>query len=932
MTADPVLLSRLAAVAAAGQSVELVGDDVIVADLEHDSRAVSPGAAFIAVPGSTSDGHDHAELAVQRGAVALIVERRLDVAVPQLIVERTRELMAPLAAEVHGHPGDELLTIGVTGTNGKTTVTHYLEAIGVAAGRAVGIIGTIGARIIGEPVPLGHTTPEATHLQRLLRRMVDAGVELAALEVSSHAIAYGRADALHLDVAAFTNLTQDHLDFHADMEDYYSTKRRLFTSDRADRAVVFVDDDWGKRLASEIALPCRRVSLAGPADVWVSQLLADVGGTTMHIESGDASFAAHTHLAGTFNAANALVAAACALEVGLDSSAIAAGLEAMTGVPGRFERIVAGQDFPVIVDYAHTPDAISAVIAGSRTFTAGRIIAVGGAGGDRDRAKRPLMGAALAGADVAVLTSDNPRSEDPAAILEQVAAGVPLGAEFVVEADRRTAIRRAIEMAAPDDVVLILGKGHETGQEIAGVVTPFDDRIVARQEVVAVAVATGPLHWTLDAVAKATRGRLIGSDAGVVRAVTTDSRGAGPGALFVALRGERFDGHDFAGAALEAGAVAAVVQPGTTVTPRIEVDDTSLALRDLAAAHRNELGGQVIAVTGSTGKTSTKDLLAAALPGAVASPKSFNNEVGVPLTMLSAPASAPYVVAEVGSRGRGHIAWLGPAVRPDVAIITNLGVVHLETFGTVEVLADAKWELVETLEAGGTAVVPVDDARLHRSHGGNTLTFGRLPTADVAVADLVVDDDGRPQFELRTPQGRARVWLPLAGAHQALNAAAAVAAGIAVGVDLDTMVDGMAHARGSAWRMEIHRGRYTVVNDAYNANPDSVQAALETVAALPGRHVAVLGEMAELGPVVAEEHRRMGAAAARLGYAAVVIVGNDPGYAEGAGSLAVPVADADAAFEVLGDLLTPGDVVLVKASRVSGLERLALRLATEAAS
>ncbi len=933
MAVEPVSLSTLAAVAAATQHAEMVGDDVAVVDLEHDSRMVTPGAAFIAVPGSAVDGHDFAARAVGLGAPALVVERRLDLDVPQLVVTSTRAAMAALAAEVHGHPSRDMTMVGVTGTNGKTTVTHMVEAMVTAAGKTAGIIGTVGARIAGEPVPLGHTTPEATHLQRLLRRMVDAGVDVVAMEVSSHALAYGRADAIHFDVAAFTNLSQDHLDFHTDMEDYFATKQALFTAGRSDRAVVFVDDPWGRRLVAATDLPHIDVGLTAPATVHAGDVDATPAGTKMNIVLPGGVIPARIHLAGMFNVANALVAAACGAEIGLDPAVIAAGLENTAVVPGRFERVDAGQPFTVVVDYAHTPDAIGTVIEGARPLTKGKIIAVGGAGGDRDRSKRPLMGAALATADVAVVTSDNPRSEDPIDILNQVAAGIPHDATVVVDVDRRRAIRRALELAEPDDVVLILGKGHEKGQEIRDVVLPFDDREVALDELdrlTARGASAGPLDWTVGSVAATVRGTASGDPSTHIRSITTDSRLVRPGALFVALRGERFDGHDFAGQAMADGAAAALLEPGQTVSPRIEVGDTALALRDLAAARRGELTARVVAVTGSTGKTSTKDLLAAVLPGAVASPKSFNNEVGVPVTVLSVPDGTPYVVLEVGSRGRGHIEWLAPVVRPHVAIVTNLGVVHLETFGTREILAESKWELVQALEPGGTAVVPVDDPRLHRSHAGTTMTFGRHPSADVVVENVVLDDQGRPQFELLTPAGSEQVRLPLAGAHQALNAAAAVAAGIALGVDLGTMVAGLASAQGSAWRMEIHRGRYTVVNDAYNANPDSVLAALETVAAMPGRHIAVLGRMAELGPVEAEEHRRMGAKAARLGYSALITVGEDPGYAAGAGAIAVPAADADAAFVELLGLLEPDDVVLVKASRAGGLETLAQRLIVEA--
>ncbi len=418
----------------------------------------------------------------------------------------------------------------------------------------------------------------------------------------------------------------------------------------------------------------------------------------------------------------------------------------------------------------------------------------------------------------------------------------------------------------------------------------------------------------------------------VVTGVSTDSRTVQVGDLFVAVAGEAFDGNDFVAAAVANGAVGVVTSdPSVSGLPRLVVTDTLAALRDIAALQRAQLDIPVVAITGSTGKTSTKDLLAAALPGAWASPRSFNNEVGVPLTVLGTPHDASYLVAEVGSRGKGHITFLMPAVRPDVAVVTNLGVVHLETFGTTDDLADAKFELVAAIGKDGYAVLPDDEPRLHRPHEGTTITFGAGSTADVRFSDVALDDHGFPEFRLDADGGSARLRLSVAGAHQAKNAAAAVAAGMALGLEFDDLVGRLETATGSAWRMEIHRGRFTVVNDAYNANPDSMEAAMKTVAALPGRHIAIVGMMAELGPISASEHARIGRLARDLGFAAVITVGDEPGIAAAAGPIGRNVPDPVAAHEVMQSFVRDGDVVLVKASRAIGLENLALQLAEEAA-
>ncbi len=483
MVPDRITVAALAA--AVGGVV--VGDGGIrIGDVTHDSREAGPGALFVAVRGFTFDGHDYAGRAVDAGSPAVCVEDSAVVpaGAAAIVVADTRAVMAHLAATVHGNPSEQLAVIGVTGTNGKTTVTHLLEQIVAAAGMMPGIVGTVGARVAGSPVPLERTTPEATDFQRLLAGMVAAGVEVAAVEVSSHAMALGRVDATRFRVAAFTNLSQDHLDFHADMEEYYSAKASLFVPERADRAVIWVDDAAGRRLAGDTILPVITVGLGPEADVTARDLVMTLDGSTFRAVGPGGEARVRLEIAGDFNVANALVAVACATEIGIGWDSIADGIAAVERVAGRFEMVDIGEDFTIVVDYAHTPEGVAAVIAATRRLAPeARLLAVVGAGGDRDRAKRPLMGAAAATADVAFITSDNPRSEDPTAVMLEVVAGAASGpAQVVAEVDRRAAIRAAVHEAHTGDVVLILGKGHEQGQDFGDVVVPFDDATVAREE------------------------------------------------------------------------------------------------------------------------------------------------------------------------------------------------------------------------------------------------------------------------------------------------------------------------------------------------------------------------------------------------------------------------------------------------------------------
>jgi UDP-N-acetylmuramoyl-L-alanyl-D-glutamate--2,6-diaminopimelate ligase len=452
------------------------GTDVEIAALAHDTREVRPGTLFFCVQGFTRDGHELAGEAVERGAVALVTERELGLGVPEVVVPSVRAAMAPIAARFHADPTARLDVVGITGTNGKTTTAFLVRGLLEAAGRQTGLLGTVTSFVGGAERPTERTTPEALELQRTFAEMLEGGDRACAMEVSSHALALHRADAIHWKVAAFTNLTQDHLDFHETMEDYFLAKRRLFEAG-PEVSVVNVDDPYGARLAAELP-GCVTVGFGEGAALRATDLRTDLAGSTFRIDSlGEV----RTSLPGRFNVPNALCAIAAARALGVPDAAIASALPDAGRVPGRFEPVDEGQAFAVIVDYSHTPDSLENALRAAHGIARGRVLCVFGCGGDRDRAKRPLMGGVASElADVAIVTSDNPRSEDPEAIVAEVVAGMDDRAQTIV--DRREAIDRAVALAADGDVVLIAGKGHEQGQELAGgVKVPFDDVQVARE-------------------------------------------------------------------------------------------------------------------------------------------------------------------------------------------------------------------------------------------------------------------------------------------------------------------------------------------------------------------------------------------------------------------------------------------------------------------
>ncbi len=470
---------------------ELMGNgppEVEITGLAYSSESVVPGALFFCVPGFTADGHDFAPDAVERGAAALVCERPLGLGVPELIVDDVRAAMGPAAARFYGDPTAELRVVGITGTNGKTTtaflVRHLLEAARVRCG----LLGTV-KRVVGEEEEeVERTTPEAIDLQATFRRMLDAGDRACAMEVSSHALELGRAAGIRFAVRVFTNLTQDHLDFHETMDAYFAAKRRLF--EEPGTAVVNVDDEYGRRIAAETGATTFAIDRS--ADYRARDVRFDLTGSSFTCDTPDGRLELECPLPGLFNVQNALAAVAATRALGVEPDTIRDALPSFGRVPGRFEPVDEGQEFGVLVDYAHTPDSLENVLRAARELTSGRLHVVFGAGGDRDRGKRRLMGeAARRFADRVIVTSDNPRNEDPQAIVEEVAEGA--GGDAEREVDRRRAIALAIDTAEADDVVVIAGKGHEQGQEFErGRKEPFDDVTVAREALRARAAAAAP--------------------------------------------------------------------------------------------------------------------------------------------------------------------------------------------------------------------------------------------------------------------------------------------------------------------------------------------------------------------------------------------------------------------------------------------------------
>ncbi len=944
--------------------------DVDVASVTVDSRRVRPGSVFVAARGATPqsrDGHDYVGAAIDQGAVAVIAERAGDAPVgrPVIVVPDSRALGARLAEKLAGSPSSSLALCGVTGTNGKTTVTTFVAHIAEAAGRRGAVVGTLGVGRPGALRSTGFTTPEAEDLSGAIAGLRAEGFDVVAMEVSSHALATRRADGMHFAAVAFTNLSHDHLDFHGTLEAYLDAKARLFTDLRRPGTVALIPA--GKEAAAQHLL-----DRVGDAWTWAVDADATVMATGVRCDARGLSFTLTFSPAGgasrwapvsmplvlgRFNVENAIVAAGLALAVGVSFDDVVRGLSIARPPRGRMERVPSQEGQPtVVVDYAHTPDALERALLTARGFTSGRLIVVFGCGGDRDPAKRPMMGQIAADvADMVVVTDDNPRSEDGDVIIDAIAAGLVsrkrqiessrelATGTFLRQRNRRLAIAAAIAAAGDGDVVVIAGKGHETEQRAQATVLPFDDH---REATELLRRRPRPAF-----VPRAFVDEVLGAATAPIATTTflgvcTDSRNIEPGCLFVALRGDRFDGHGFVEDALRAGAAAALISRSHPLAARQDLplyltDEPLTALQILAERWLQSLPTKRIGLTGSNGKTTTKELLAAALKAGfgaeavIATHGNLNNHIGVPLTALTVEAHHRVAVFEMGMNHLGEIADYCTVAHPTIGVVVNMGTAHAGNVGGVEGVARAKAELFEALPADGVSIVNADDARCVREaqlkSRAPLLFFGTAPFADIRLEEIVDQETGGQRLTLRRKDEVVVVSIPLDGRHNAHNAAAAVAAAVAAGVDFQTAARGLCDVSQAGGRLQRKRRAdgLLLLDDSYNANPDSMEAGLETLRHVAGtrRRIAVLGEMLELGSMSASAHKHIGAAAAQAGIAALFVCGaHRADYAAGAQTAGlvhvVTAADSSALAALVAAAVHADDVVLVKGSRGARMERV----------
>lgn len=960
-----------------------------------DSRQVVPGCVFVALTGAKLDGRTFINDAMGKGCLAVVVEDMdgLDPALPMVQVVDAHAAVGELAAAWYGYPADKLTLVGITGTNGKTTSSWLIEGMLLAAGCFPGVIGTVTYRYHGpdglhviQQAPL--TTPDPVTLQRLLHTMVEGGATHVIMEVSSHALDQDRVGKILFDVALFTNLSRDHLDYHKTMEAYFQAKQKLFTRYLKPRGKAVVvtgphaeGHDWGMELCKVLqGASVLRCGLAPECGINAQHCTQTIHGChfDLHLQENVAPFS--SPLTGSYNVLNLLVAAGVGMGLGIKPEIIRKGLSQVASVPGRLERVAlpgAGKGaLPAIfVDYAHTPDALENVLQTLKVLAPGRLICIFGCGGDRDRGKRPLMGGMAARyADVVIVTSDNPRTENADAIIEDILpcfaesglkrmdAAALLTAQphvqgYAVITNRHEAIATTCSLAVPADTILIAGKGHEDYQIIGTERHYFDDRREA---------ANGLLRWNEGHLLAATGGEVTyGRQRDVLNRVSTDSRTLTAGDIFVALKGENFDGHAYIPQAVQAGARAVIVeempaQPEEGVL-YIKVKDCLKALGDLAGYRRHLLAPsiEVIGITGSSGKTSVKEMVAAICASAFGNRSgnidpvlktkgNFNNLVGLPLSLLPLQAGHKVAIMEMGMSAPGEIARLVAIADPDVGCINNVHPAHLQGLGSIEGVAAAKGELFAGMRADAVRVVNEDDAHVReqaKKFGGTQVGFAVVPEgqhADCLVQATEVQNLGEQgmSFTLHIGSWEERITVPVCGEHNVHNCTAAAAIAHAAGIAPEHIVKGLVCFHSDVdKRLSVSTlaGGVHVVNDAYNANPASMEAGLRTVRGFgrPGcRHWVALGDMLELGADSNMLHQKIGALVGKLGFNGLAVTGGHAALVveaavqngietAAAKTFSEPAAMAAWFMELMAQgQLAAGDWLFIKGSRGMRMERL----------
>lgn len=923
------------------QTQSLDGIEDISGKVCTDNREIKSGDVFICIRGFKQDGHSFIPDVRRRNAALIVCESEFPDSLPAIRVLDGRKAAALIARIWFHDPSSQFRLVGVTGTNGKTTTSMLLFKAIRELGLAAGWIGTLGYYINDEQFSTNNTTPDILELNRIFADMAAQKVQYVIMEVSSHAIALDRVYGIEFDYCLFTNLSREHLDFHLNMEEYGATKLRLFDAAIAHKAVALIniDDSFGLKIYTDLKAQDAYVFSVGSKEAdfqirldqpthknsWEQSRFA--------LQSSEGVINLRSPLIGGFNIANLALSAATLSVMGFELRQIAQGLNSVKPVPGRFERIANDRGIGVFVDYAHTPDALENVLKASRELEHGRILCLFGAGGDRDKGKRPLMlKAALQYADAVIITDDNPRTEDPNQIVRDIVSGSELWLPWWIIRDRRTAIRAILNLAQPGDIVLLCGKGHETYQEIEGVRHHFDDAEVTKEHFSTYSQAkhdatelTLPVDVLMldilyDLPVKTSAGY---TDPVCYKYISTDSRTIQPGSVFFALTGANFNGHEYINDVLKDTSNIAFGQ--VTLAERSyykEVSNSQSAMGDLLRKYLLMFDVYKIALTGSTGKSSTKELLGHIFSTQAPTLKTEANEnnlIGLCKTIQRIRPADKYAIFELGTNAFGEIATLSAICSPDAAMILNIGPSHLEYLVDEEGVFKEKSTLFNRTLA--IRLYDADDPRF-AAYQAQGKGVGMSDKADFRISNVSCDS-----YSCAFALNGEHYELPYSMPYMVKNSAFAIAMGTLAGIPLPDIKKALQEPVRLDLRMQIEILEYCIlVADCYNANPVSMQSAIEYWHKLAPdqHHVAILGDMLELGSQAATYHDMIGAILAETGYDCLITVGDLAARYHGLHSDLEGIHFATVEDLIKNDAvqnIKKGSVILVKASHSIHLEK-----------
>ncbi len=904
-------------------------------NIQTDSRKTKAGEIFFSIVGETVNSHKYIKNCYANGVKLFIVSEYIDIEKDATIikVENTKNCLAYVCNKINNAPSKSFNLIGVTGTNGKTSTTSFIESILQYSNKKTGSIGTLGIRVDKKEISYNFptsTTPDCIDLQEIFKLFQKKNVTDAVMEVSSHGLQLDRVSYSDFDIGIFTNLTQDHLDFHKTMENYFDAKRKLFFMSK--KCIINIDDTYGKRLYNEFKNKSISIGIDNDCEYKAFNIVYGINYVSFDLYINDRTHNFKINVPGKFTVYNVLTAVVTCFLLGVNIELIKKCLFTLT-VPGRMQPVENERGANIFIDYAHTPDALQSAISCVKNNIEGKVITVFGCGGDRDTKKRPIMGKIASElSDITIITSDNPRTENPNNIINDILQGIENKKNILTFEKRDIAIKHAINLAGDKDCILIAGKGHEDYQIIGTKKYDFDDYRVAKEFV------SNNLSkvLTLGEIAKAVDGKLNYDKYHnlEIKSIVRSTEDYLKNSLFIAIKGEKFNGHDFVLSTYEFGCVCCIVDENIeTNKPLIIVNDTRKSLLSLAKYYKSLFSITTIAITGSSGKTTTKDTVYDVLNqkyNVLKTQGNYNNEIGVPLTLFKLTEKHEVAVIEMGMNHFGEISNLTSIVKPDIAVITNIGNAHIENLKNKQGVLKAKLEIIEGLGRDGILVVNGDDDLLKNIsyHNLKVIKYGKDANNDFLATNIINNSLRGIEFDVQTNLEKSfHVEVNQLGEFMIYNALVAISIGKQLNLSNNEIVLGLQNIKLSKNRLEIIKSNLGVyiINDTYNANPDSMSYSMRMLESIKteAKKICIIGDMFELGSESAYQHEYIGKLSNSLNFDLNIFIGKqmENAYLSCIRNKKYYATQEELLLDIKKLKLEKNDIILVKGSRGMKLEK-----------